>query len=133
MNEFIKIILPLPNKWLSPNKTIGSRGQRMAKWRYSRECKEKACAAVKDYQIEEQWKRVIIKATYFFRPGRKFKDSDNALGCLKSAFDGIVMSGLIPDDSPKYVQHTIPEQYREREIRDGSKKERVEIIIERLD
>ncbi len=65
---------------------------------------------------------------YLKSTGYRPRDEDNLLAAMKPAFDGIVSSGLVPDDSSQYVTHGTPrivwvEAYEQ---------ERVEVLVEPL-
>jgi len=54
------------------------------------------------------WECADVKATFFWKTKGRH-DIDNAIGSMKSICDGIVESGLIPDDDPKHMKRNIPE------------------------
>ena len=107
-DERIVIILPLPNKALSPNWTVGSIGGRMMK-----------AAAVKKYRhlvrdrIEQEtieslpWGKVLVSAAFFYATKRR-RDPDNAMGSLKAAYDGIVDAGVVVDDDFEHMSRAEP-------------------------
>ena len=74
-------------------------------------------SAMNEHGIREPLAHVSIQVRgYFYRrrlkgerlPGYRPKDGDNLLGAMKSAIDGVVDAGLIPDDSAAYVTHETP-------------------------
>lgn len=67
-------------------------------------------------------KRISVKPIFFHQTHRK-RDEDNATGSLKSAYDGIVDSKLVKDDSPEYMVRENPE------FRIDKKDPRVELKI----
>ncbi len=126
MNEELTIILPLPKKVLSPNSTVASMGGRFARASATKKYRRVAKEAIEAEQIETiPWEKVLITSTFFFAQNRT-RDSRNALGSLKSAYDGIVDSGLIIDDDHKHVQEGPPEFEIDKES------PRVELVITRL-
>ena len=72
--------------------------------RYRRLAKE----AIEAEQIETMpWKLASVSAHFFFaRNGRR--DPDNLMGWIKSAYDGFVDAGLIPDDDSKHLRREEP-------------------------
>jgi hypothetical protein len=58
--------------------------------------------AINRQRLVVPWPRVHV--TYqFVKPTKQRMDTDNAGGATKPILDGIVMAGLIPDDSGEYV------------------------------
>ncbi len=68
------------------------------------------------------------EAVYMRSTGQRPKDLDNLLGCMKSAIDGIVQAGLVPDDSAQYVTIAAPHLYAVPTFDE----ERVEVLVEPL-
>jgi hypothetical protein len=109
MPESVTIVLPLPNKVLSPNCTIGSFGGRMMKAAASKKYRKQACEAVEAEQIETMpWNLVTVKAM-FYHKDKRTRDQDNAMGALKAAYDGIVDSGLVENDDYSRMKRESPE------------------------
>ena len=99
----LTITLPLPHKSLSPNYTVGSRGARLGKAakikKYRMDAMHAGAAEIADAGYDLLlWKEATVQATFYHKDRRR-RDSDNLLGSLKSAFDGLKDSGLILDDS----------------------------------
>ena len=68
-----------------------------------------ACEAVEAERIETMpWNRVVVTAAFFYATNRR-RDTDNAMGSLKSVYDGIIDSGLVPDDDNKHMRRGEPE------------------------
>lgn len=108
MNESITIVLPLPNKCLQPNMAIGSIGGRFMKAAATKKYRKLAKEAVEAEQIESMpWNHVIVTAAFFHKVNRR-RDPDNATGSLKATYDGIVDSGLVPDDDSKHMRRGEP-------------------------
>lgn len=106
--ESITIILPLPSKVLSPNCTIGSIGGRFAKAAAVKRYRRLAREAVEAERVESMpWSRVSVRASFFFHEKRR-RDQDNAMASLKAAYDGIVDSGLVPDDDYEHMARSTP-------------------------
>jgi Holliday junction resolvase RusA-like endonuclease len=93
------LTLDLPSPWLSPNKTVGSRGGRMAKSvatkKYRMAAKE---AAFKVIPWDAPYDALWIQCR-FYHKDKRTRDKDNLLASMKSAFDGIADAGWVRDDS----------------------------------
>jgi hypothetical protein len=108
MIESVTIILPLPVTALSPNAAVGSIGGRFEKAAATKRYRRLAREAVEAEKIESMpWNRVIVTAAFFHKADRR-RDPDNATGSLKAAYDGIVDSGLVPDDDSKHMRRGEP-------------------------
>lgn len=108
MSESITIILPLPAMSLSPNSAVGSIGGRFAKAAATKKYRRLAKEAVESEQVESMpWERVLVTAVFFWAINRR-RDPDNATGSLKSVYDGIVDSGLVPDDDILHMRRGEP-------------------------
>jgi Holliday junction resolvase RusA-like endonuclease len=98
----ITITLPLPPKELSPNYTVGSRGQRMGKAAKTKKYRNAACIEVcydiANGLVSRGWKAADVQCTFYHKDARR-RDKDNALASMKAAFDGIADAGLVSDDS----------------------------------
>ncbi len=107
--ESFKIALPVPPGVLSPNCTIGTIGGRFMKASVIKKHRKLACEAVEDSEIETlPWAHVIVSVAIFYATRRR-RDEDNAMGSLKSYYDGIVDSGLVADDDKKNMTRTMPD------------------------
>lgn len=127
MPEEIKIILNLPVRVLSPNYTVGSIGGRFQKASATKRYRRITREAIEAECIETMpWPSVAVHAVFYFATNRR-RDQDNAMGSLKAAYDGIVDSGLVPDDDYTHMKRGAPE-FR---IDKGSP--RVELTISRND
>lgn len=50
--------------------------------------------------------------TLYYAPAdRRRRDVDNLVPTSKAALDGIVRAGILPDDSPEFVDHRMPVIY----------------------
>jgi Holliday junction resolvase RusA-like endonuclease len=124
--EKIIIILPLPNKSLHPNFTVGSFGGRMMVAASRKKWKKLTIEAIENEQLETlPWEIIKVRPIFFYSVNRR-RDSDNMLGSLKAVYDGIVDSGIIPDDDVAHMIREIPKSKIDKE------NPRVEIIIERV-
>jgi hypothetical protein len=98
MKESITIVLPLPPKVLSSNFVAGSIGGRMMKASATKKYRRIAKEAVESENVESApWKKASVKATFHFPDSRR-RDQRNFESMLKAAYDGIVDSGIVPDD-----------------------------------
>jgi Holliday junction resolvase RusA-like endonuclease len=98
----IRITLPLPPKELSPNYTVGSRGQRLGKAaktkKYRWGAKVATVVETAGKRGMSHWPAAEVQCTFYYKDTRR-RDKDNALASLKAAFDGIADAGLVGDDS----------------------------------
>lgn len=108
IEEDLVISLPLPAKVLQPNCTIASFGGRMKKASATKRYRRLAREAVEEAMIDDMpWACVVVRAVFYFKDARK-RDQDNFMGALKAAYDGIVDSGLVPDDDYEHMQRDVP-------------------------
>ena len=108
-DESIVIVLPLPNKVLSANFTVGGIGGRMMRATATKKYRHMACEAVQNAQIESlPWKKVSVSASFYYKTKRR-RDTDNAMYSLKSVYDGIVDAYVVPDDTSEYMKRNEPE------------------------
>lgn len=123
MTESLTIILELPVKVLSPNHTIASLGGRFVKAAAIKKSRKRTCAAIQETRIETApWRKVLVEATFYFATKRE-RDQDNAMGSLKSMYDGIVDSGLVLKDDYEHMKRGEPEFLHDKEF------PRVEVTI----
>jgi Holliday junction resolvase RusA-like endonuclease len=103
MPESITITLPLPGRVLSPNYRPASRGGAIGRAIAAKRYKALAAEAVNAQRLETiPWPAASL-AIVFVHPAKRRRDADNALASLKSAIDGIVMAGLVADDSAEHI------------------------------
>ncbi len=127
IGETVTLILPLPNRVLSPNCPAGNHRTRMMKAaatkKYRAVCKENAEQA----RIETgPWPRAQARLTFYWKDKRR-RDIRNAEAMMKAAYDGIVDAGILIDDSYDHLTH-LPTEFE-----CDPKCPRVEIVIERMD
>jgi Holliday junction resolvase RusA-like endonuclease len=104
MSESITIVLPLPNKVLSPNCMTGSFGGRILKATSTKKYRRQAREAVEAERVDTApWTAVSVKASFYFRDARR-RDQRNAESSLKAAYDGIVDAGLVADDDYHHMK-----------------------------
>ena len=105
--ETVTIILPLPPYVLSPNCPGGSRGGRFARAAASKKYKRLAVDAVEAQRMEGAgWTRATVQSTFWHRQKRR-RDDVNSASMLKSAYDGVVESGVLADDDSEHLT-TLP-------------------------
>jgi Holliday junction resolvase RusA-like endonuclease len=123
----IRIILPLPDRRLSPNNKPGTRGGRMAMSAAAKKARKAAkivaMAAARESRHVLPWTRARATAVFYWRDARR-RDILNADASLKAYFDGIVDAGVIVDDHSGVLSHG------ETEFRIDKEEPRVEILIE---
>jgi len=124
--ELVIIILPLPPKILQPNCTIATINSRFMKAAATKRYRRMAREAVEAEQIETMpWGKASVQVVFYFKTNHR-RDQDNAMGSLKSAYDGIVDAGLVEDDDYEHMKRISPIFKIDRNH------PRVEFIIERL-
>jgi len=107
-SESVIIVLPLPARVLSPNCPVGSIGGRFARASASKRYRRLSRDAVLAECIETApWKKVAVQAAFYHRAKRR-RDQDNAMASLKAAYDGIVDTGLVPDDDYEHMRREAP-------------------------
>ena len=133
IQESVTIILPLPVKVLQPNSTVATMGGRFMKARATKRYRSLAKACVLDELDWDDvmsggvmWKKASVKTIFYHKTKRK-RDEDNAKGSLKAAFDGVVDSGLIPDDDSEHLTHEKPE------FKIDKRHQRVELTFTRME
>jgi len=126
MTEELTIILPLPKKVLSPNAPSYTIGGRYAKAAATKKYRRIAKEAVEAEQIDTApWAKVLVEVTFFHKTNHR-RDPDNSTGSIKAVYDGIVDSGLVPDDDKKHMRRQEPDYLVDKES------PRVELTITRL-
>ena len=91
-DDDILIILPLPDRRLSPNARVCWQAKSKATKRY------RAASFFIAQQFPRRWARAESEATFYFKDRRR-RDRDNLLASLKAAFDGIAAAGVVEDDA----------------------------------
>lgn len=126
MNEAITIILPIPNRVLSPNCAVGSLRGRFMKAAAAKKYRKQAKDAAEACGVETgPWQMANVAATFYHSMKRR-RDQDNAMAALKSAYDGIVDAGIVVDDDYEHLRRDAPDFLIDK------KHPRVELIIRRI-
>ena len=126
MKESVVIVLPLPARILSPNCPAGTRGGRFARAAAAKRYKRLALLATEEAANGMTWERATILARFYHKTKRR-RDDVNHLAMLKSAYDGVVMAGLLPDDDREHLRTIGAEVYIDK------KNPRVELVFTRED
>ena len=104
--EEIVVVIPLPPRILSPNCPIGSFRGRMMRAAASKKQKRLAKASAEDAMRGcPGWTRASYRAV-FYHPTNRRRDDVNHLAMLKSAVDGVIEAGLLPDDDREHLRVT---------------------------
>ena len=120
------IVLPLPNRVLSPNCPVASHRTRMMKARATKAYRAKAEEEAIQQRVETgPWKRAQARLTFYWKDKRR-RDIRNAESMMKAAYDGIVDAGVLADDSYDVLTHQPTVFEHDPEC------PRVEIVIDRL-
>ena len=120
-DETLWLVLPLPNRALSPNVRVNPFMKRAA----ARKQKRLTIEAIERIGCESfTWEQCEVWVDLYHRTERK-RDEDNAVAMLKSMFDGIVEAGVVPDDTRENMIRHWP-------VHKVDKKEpRMEVVIRR--
>lgn len=97
----IKLTLPFPPRDLNPNSHVNRWVKAAAAKQYRYACKIEALQARDRKRIAL---KAPVRAVVTIQCGKRMLDKDNAIAAFKAGMDGIVESGLIPDDSPDVLQ-----------------------------
>ena len=124
MKESVVIVLPLPSRILSPNCPAGTRGGRFARAAAAKRYKRLALLAAEEAANGMAWERANILARFYHKTKRR-RDDVNHLAMLKSAYDGVVMAGLLPDDDREHLRTIGAEFFIDK------KNPRVELVFTR--
>ena len=100
----LSLALPLPTKRLSPNHSVGSRGQRFAKARETKQYRTRAALEAMATGKRPMWTRAVAQLTFYW-PDKRRRDIRNAEHAMKAAYDGLVDAGIITDDSADVLTH----------------------------
>lgn len=126
MNEHVVVVLPIPNKVLSPNCMIASLGGRYMKVAATKKYRALTRASLEAEEITTApWNYARVFPTFFHATIRR-RDEDNYQGMLKAAYDGVVDSGLVEDDDSKHMRKEPPTFLVDKDY------PRVELRIERM-
>ena len=99
----ITLKLEFPPRNLNPNTHINRFVKAAAAKNYRHACKVAALNARDRKSITLQ---APVRARVTFCYGSRAWDLDNCIAAFKAGMDGIVESGLIPDDAPAVLQVT---------------------------
>ena len=93
----------LPDPDLSPNKRL----HHMQLYRAKRDAKFEAAARVFEQgKPDKPYERAHITITWVAKDKRR-RDPDNLFASMKPYIDGLVLAGLIADDSAMHVSYTL--------------------------
>jgi crossover junction endodeoxyribonuclease RusA len=87
------VVLPIPNRVLSPNARVHWRRKAKATKAY-----RKNAYLVALHLGEPRWTNARIELDFYFDTNRK-RDKDNLLASMKAAMDGFADAGVIVNDS----------------------------------
>lgn len=102
-SEQVVIVIPLPPRVLSPNCPVASFRGRMMRAAAAKKQKRLAMEATEDAARGVRWKRASVKAVFYHKTVRR-RDDVNHLAMLKSAYDGVIQAGLLPDDDRDHLR-----------------------------
>lgn len=126
MQEIIWIVLPPIPKVLQPNCTVATMGGRMQKASATKKQRRLTAEAIEQEQLDTlPWSKCEVSARFYWKTKGRH-DIDNAMGSLKSVYDGLVDAGVADDDDPEHMVRIMPEFDLDQ------KYPRVEITVRRL-
>jgi len=106
LKAIIKVEIPLlPGPGLNPN----YHGHWRKRYHDSKILKRSAYYCTKAANPEDiTLDPATVQVTFKVRDWRFARDADNAIASVKSAIDGCVMAGLLPDDKTENLQYRLP-------------------------
>lgn len=105
MSEWI-LTLPYERPPLSLNDRGQTRGARAARSAVAARIKADTAHLARKAQIGSH---DAIHVRLHYRPKNRIRrDADNLVATLKPAIDGLVVAGVVPDDSPQYLDWSAP-------------------------
>lgn len=87
--------VPIPDSVLNPNARSHWKKIQLAKKKLRKAARK---AAANQHLSSMPWE-YAAERSHFYYPTKRKRDADNSLSTLKAAFDGIVDSGILTDDS----------------------------------
>lgn len=115
--------------WTKPPLSLNQRLHHHAKGRVTKEIREETFLRAKFHKLPKGCERVRV--TLIYRPidlGRR-RDAINLTPTLKAIEDGLVDYGLVPDDTPQYIDPVMPLILPPLE---GQKIAQIVVLVERL-
>jgi crossover junction endodeoxyribonuclease RusA len=104
MGRVSEYLLPLP--YAKPPLTLNQRLHWRHRDRITREIREHIGWTVRGQEIPAMSRAEI---TLHYAPDdRRRRDVDNLIPTSKAAVDAVVQAGILPDDTPEYVDHRMP-------------------------
>lgn len=74
----------------------------------ARKQRRETCEAIAKQEIDTlPWTFCKVEVSLYHRTKRR-RDQDNAVSMLKSMYDGIIDAGVVPDDTPEYMERDWP-------------------------
>lgn len=95
IGESLTIVLPLPNKILSPNARPHWAAKAKAVKAHRRDAWLLCCSTLSQ---NRRWTKATIQYTFYWKSKNK-RDDDNAVAMCKAYRDGIADSGVVVNDS----------------------------------
>lgn len=105
-------VLVLP--WETPPLSLNQRQHWASKARVTREVRETVVWLARASHLPKAVEHCTVQLHYRPRDNRR-RDTDNLTATAKPAFDGLVDYGLVPDDTPRWMDK--PEPLIHRAIR----------------
>ena len=110
------LALPYDRPPLSLNDRGQTPGARAARSAVAARIKADTAHIARAARIGEQ---TAIHVRLHYQPKNRIRrDADNLVATLKPAIDGLVVAGIVPDDSPEYVDWSAPRIHEPNEQRE---------------
>lgn len=114
--------------WTEPPMTMNKRYHHHARARLTKEIRDETFLRAKFHKVDKGCER--IRVTLIWYPvGNRRRDAINLAPTLKAVEDGLVDYGVVPDDTPQYIDPVMPVIEAPRP---GARAGEMVVIVERL-
>lgn len=114
--------------WTEPPLSMNKRYHHHARARITKEIRDETLLRARFAKLDKGCTKVRI--TLVWHPvGNRRRDAINLAPTLKAIEDGLVDYGLVPDDTPEFIEPVMP---RIEPARPGQRKGEILVIVERL-
>ena len=113
------VVLP----WKAPVLNLNRKSHWAVKTRDTRTVREVTAVLCRDI---DKANKIRVRLVYVPKDNRR-RDADNLVAMLKPICDGIVDAGIVPDDTPQFMEKLMPEVARA-----DPKQPRFELYVESI-
>lgn len=93
--------------WVKPPLSMNDRPHHRVKAKLTKEMREETLLRARFHKLPKGCARVRV--TLIYRPAdRRRRDAINLAPVLKAVEDGLVDYGLVPDDTPEFIEPAMP-------------------------